>query len=64
MIGFDFDLACLSNESLFRSIADNVGSLSEIGLIGDYLDSSFEDGSYFNLAGTEVDACDCLLRWF
>jgi hypothetical protein len=49
MIRFDFDLSGFSYKPFLISISDNIGSLPEIGLVGDNLDSSFGDGSNFNL---------------
>ena len=46
-VGFDFELARLPDESLLGPKGDDVGGLSKIGLIGEDLDATFQDGGDF-----------------
>lgn len=54
-VGFHFNVSTFADLSLLFAVANNTGSLPEIGLIGDDLDAtSFSDGD-FAFVSTKID---------
>lgn len=53
-VGFHFDVSSFTNISLVSSIADNNWGLSEVGFVGDDLDSSSFRHGDFACPGAEI----------
>ena len=57
-VGFDFELAGFTDESLIGSKCDDIGGLPEVSLIGEDFDTAFEDDGDFGGGRAEVNCCD------